>query len=229
VFSVAALRLFGIMDTHIVEMPYGTAIFGREVFLIRPLQVQKMNAVLLGQMRAVFVKKLGLDRVEPFRYVLYNRKGKREALNFDNLFDHFNPMFPDVKLELYQDELQFVFKDGLVHFNEMILFMGCHGSGTLNVIFQQRGTVFVVVESKESDGNLFIAMAKIFRRYAFIYRDYAFNHFVRRIMLDLDHVFPLLEMGIRKAIEVSKDYRPIESTTPPLDVVLGPGFVMAKK
>jgi hypothetical protein len=229
VFSVSALRLFGVPDDHIVWLPYGTAAFGRHVILIRPLQMQRMNAALLEKMRSIFVARLELDKQPPFRYVLYNRKGKRHASNLHRLFKHVRPMFPRIAFELYQDEVQFEFRNQFRYFNEMLVLFGCHGSGTLNAIFQQSNTVFVVVESKQSDGNLFVAIAKIFRRHAFLHRDYEFDHFARSIKLQVKFVFPLLEMGIRRAIRIAKNYRPVESASPPPEYVLGPGFVLMRE
>jgi hypothetical protein len=162
--------------------------------------MQVMNALLLQRMRAVFVERLGLDKAPPTRFVLYNRKGKREVINFYRLFRRFGPMFPKVKLELYKDDRVGKFGDNIVYYNEMKFIFGCHGSGLLNLVFQQAGTVFAVVESKQSDGNLFVAIARIFERQAFIYRDFKFDHSAREFKLGMAEIFPFVEMAIRRAL-----------------------------
>jgi hypothetical protein len=105
---------------------------------------------------------------------------------------------------LDQDNHLNEFRGQIQFYNEMLFAFSCHSSGFLNVIFQQRNTVFVVIESKQSDGNLFVAIAKIFERNAFIYRDFEFDHSVRRFKLSMNDVFPVVEAAIRKAIEVEK-------------------------
>jgi hypothetical protein len=224
-FSYRALRLFGIPGPHIIDAPYGTVVFGAEVFMVRPLQLQLMNALLLERMRSVFVRRLGLDKSPPFRYVIVNRPGKREILNAYRIVKRFNGSVP---LEVYDAQYAGQFRKHLLYFNEMILLMGVQSSGTLNAIFQQSNTVFIIVESRESDGHLFVAMAKIFRRHAFIFRHNSFCHFARAIKLPMGDVFPLFEMGLRKAIEIQKNYKPIESVARDEGMVLGPEFVLRK-
>jgi hypothetical protein len=77
-----------------------------------------------------------------------------------------------------------------------------HSSGILNAIFQQINTVFIIVESQQSDGHLFVAIAKIFGRHGFIFRDKSFSHLTQAVTLRMGNVLPLFEMGIRKAIEI---------------------------
>jgi hypothetical protein len=175
------------------------------VIMIRPLQMQMMNVLLLERMRAVFVEKLGLDFVKPFRFVIYNRKGKRYVLNCYKLFDRFVPLFPNITLELYEDAFQANVSANIRYYNEMLFAFGCHSSGFLNIIFQQSNTVFAVVESKQSDGHLFVGIAKIFKRHAFIYRDFQFEHSARVLKLPMNQIVPLVELAIRRAIKIQEN------------------------
>jgi hypothetical protein len=223
-FSVQAIQLFGVPNEHIVELRYGELAFARELFMINPLQVHAMNALLLTKMRAVFVKKLALDVERPFRYVLYNRPGKRWVTNFQDIFAHCEPKWPTVSFELYQDEKQKDFRSNIAYYNEMIFAMSCHSSGFLNVIFQQSNTVAAVVESRQSDGNLFVAMSKIFNRHLIVYRWAGFEHCTRAVKLPMYRVIPAVVKGIELARAIEAKYVRVDCPVPRATLVLGAGF-----
>jgi hypothetical protein len=154
-----------------------------------------------------------------------NRRGKREIRNVGSIVKKFNGTVP---LEIYDAQHAGQFRKQLLHFNEMLLLMGVHSSGTLNTIFQQSNTVFIIVESRQSDGHLFVAISKIFRRHAFIFRHNSFNHVFRAVTLPLKNVFQLFKMGIQKAIEIQKNYKPIKSIAKDAGMVLAPEFILRK-
>jgi hypothetical protein len=225
-FSVQAIQLFGVPNGHIVELKYGELIFARQLYMINPLQIHVMNAVLLLRMRRVFVRCLNLDDRRPFRFVLYNRPGKRWVTNFDAIFAHCENHYPSIRFELYQDEKQRQFRENLVYYNEMLFAMSCHSSGFLNIIFQQSNTVAVVVESRQSDGNLFPSIAKIFNRRLVVFRDLNFNHFAREIKLPLKKVLPAITKGIDLAIEIKQHYVRLDYNLPHMATVLGPDLTL---
>jgi hypothetical protein len=91
--SVRAIQLFEVPDFHIVELKYGELVFARELYMINPLQVHVMNALLL-------------------------RPGKRVVRNFNDVFSHCERHYPSVRFELYQDEKQKQFRDGRRRYRE---------------------------------------------------------------------------------------------------------------
>jgi hypothetical protein len=121
------------------------------------------------------------------------------------------------------------FRGQLAFYNEMLFAFACHSSGFLNVIFQQRKTVFVVIESRQSDGNLFVSIAKIFMRHAFVYRDFKFDHFTHAFKLQMDDIFPIVEAAIKCAIALRPTAggggRAAELRSP----VLARGFVLREE
>jgi hypothetical protein len=226
---VQAIQLFGVPDSHIVELKYGELVFARELYMINPLQVHVMNAVLLLRMRRVFVRCLKLDDKRPFRFVLYNRPGKRFIRNFNVIFSHCERHYPSLPFELYQDEKLKQFRENIVYYNEMLFAMGCHSSGFLNIIFQQSNTVAVVIESRQSDGNLFTSIAKIFIRHLVVFRDLLFDHFTREVTLPLKRVLPAMTKGIDLAINIRLHYVRIDYDLPRIATVLGPGFTFTNE
>jgi hypothetical protein len=152
-------------------------------------------------------------------------RGKREIGKFEPFVQAFATMFPELHFARYGDQRQFDTPDQLHLFNKMMFAMRCHGSGLLNVIWMQSNTVFVVVESRQSDGNLFIAIAKVFRRHVFVFKEFRFNHFSRKVWLQMKFVMLLVEAGIRRAREIEKRWSAAKESKLST-AVLGRGFVI---
>lgn len=232
-FVANALMLYGIPDSHIVELNNNEEIFAKNMYLVRPLQMQVMLGVALRRMRAFFIQKFGLDNKKPFRYVFYNRKHNRKMVNFADLQKGIEEKFAHSKLnfELFQDEKkpapeQFRWAANSFYYNEMLWSLSCHGSGYMNNIFMQSNTVFVVIETDLSDQHLFRAIAILFDRHGFIMRDEKMKHFSSSNSVRVKTVLPLAEASIRKAIELSKDWKRIPSETHANVPLLDVGFTL---
>jgi hypothetical protein len=209
-FVCDAIRLFNIRESHLLGLGPTELVFAQEMYVVRPLQWEKMNALMIEHMRAIFAEELGLDKAPPYRYVLDDRPTRR-VTNSGEVLRHVRDRFPSTKFEVYEDQLIGKMKEIIHYFNEILLIVGYHGSGLLNVVFQQTNTVMIVIDANDNHPWIFPPLARILKRHLFLCRDKKVGHGSSSRAMPLEQVLPLLDRAIEKAHAIGRHYVPFRN------------------
>jgi hypothetical protein len=222
-FVLDAAPLFGVSVEHLLAIGENEAIFAKNLYMVRPLQMQNLTALFIHKARCIFAQGWGLDRTIPFRFVFCNRPS-RSVVNLQEWMNHVRITHQNLTIQVYGDELSGLSKETALFFNEMLFVMGYHASGLFNMIFQQTNTVTMVIETDSSNGLLFPILARVFRRHCFVYRDRKAFHFSRRWMMNLEGLIPIADIALERAKLIQQHFFPIANPQPWANVVLGWGF-----
>lgn len=228
------MTLFGFRDSNLHFAEEGKVYFGEHVYTTETLHMMLMFPGMITRMRMVFAKALNLDKKNPWRFVLYNRKSNRRIDNMDAIASFLCGKFPSVSFDLYRDEERMnlapekKWTDKMLFYNEMMFLFAIHGSGSLNAVFMQPNTVAVILETEGSWSSIFAAIAQACKLHLYTTRDRTYKHYKRHREVPLKELklLELLEMAANKAVDLSGKWYPIEvQKTIPYPVLFSNGEI----
>jgi hypothetical protein len=226
-FVLDAAPLFGVSVDRLLVIAGNEAIFAKNLYMVRPLQMGNPTPLFIYKARGILAQGWGLDGTIPFRFVFCNR-ASRNVVNLQEWLNHVRIAHPNLTIQVYCDELSGLSKKTALFFNEMLFAMGYHASGLFNAIFQQPNTVSMVLETDRSNGLLFPILARVFGRHCFVYRDRRTPHYSRSRAMNIAGLTPIADLALERAKLIQQHYFRIENPQPWADVVLGWGFRIAR-
>ena len=131
----------GFSNDRIVYLKDGEFAHAKILYTLMPGNCIDFLGQAIYQVRNFFHKKYHLERIEPFRFIIYNRDKKiRFIENYDQLMNAASSAYPMIKWEKFQDRIHF--NDTVIGYSEIKYLYTLSGSGLSNMIFMHRGTSF---------------------------------------------------------------------------------------
>lgn len=192
-FVENALPLFGVPKENIIFLKQMELVTADVMVMVSPARYTTMDGSLLVRMRVIIAAKIGLDLHPPRQRIFYNRREGRRICDMRQIMKKTVSACSNVPARVYMDEMEtgvqhpslamFPWAEKLYFFNQMIFLFALHGSGSLNAMFMQRDSVLCLIETRESDANIFKVLSELFLPNAFLRRDPRAGHWQAMIWL----------------------------------------------
>jgi hypothetical protein len=129
---------------NFLVIPAGGYVYGERVYIIDPMDVSIPLALV--RLRNFAEKKYSIGRIPPTKYHLINRQaGARQLANMEELRLLLFGRMPQYPWEIGSFKKSIA--EAAVTFDSIRVCVAAHGAGTTNVVFMQKGTLFVNIES----------------------------------------------------------------------------------
>jgi hypothetical protein len=121
----------------------GSYIFAENAYYVDPIDI--VIPLAITRLRVFSLRRFGLTERLPDKYCLINRGKTRVLANIESVLAAFKKELPDYpwSIEVFRTSL----RDSAVLFSSMRVFFAPHGAGTSNIVFMQKGTLWIDIES----------------------------------------------------------------------------------
>ncbi|EAY20437.1 hypothetical protein TVAG_110490 [Trichomonas vaginalis G3] len=144
-FVVENLREFGVDPAQIYASLNGR-VGAKVLYTVNSLWCGDLNRKLLLNMRRIVAEKYDLDKINPTRYIITNRKKNysRYFGNFEELFAKCKEEFPTIPWQRFQ--YFDTFSEQVKYFNSIKFIFAIHGSMLTNILYMQEDTIVVELQ-----------------------------------------------------------------------------------
>ncbi|EAX91018.1 hypothetical protein TVAG_264940 [Trichomonas vaginalis G3] len=200
IIAVPRISQFFVDCLNILEIKKSRIIYGDDLYFhaknlhtVRAPYCDYISYQGMINFRRNIVKSLSLDKIQPFRFVFFNRKKgmSRHLGNFDLLLEEASRKYQNISFE------QGVFYDRIVdqikYFNEMKLLLAVHGALMANLVFMQPDT-YVIEIQMEKGQFCFLRTAIFTGKKITVVRDQSISYrAVRDNVLNLSIIMPAVD------------------------------------
>jgi capsular polysaccharide biosynthesis protein len=172
-------------------------IFARIVYSIEPFPTVVQEPVVLTMYRAWAVAKFDLDQQDPSKYMALERgvKRTRHLANTREIVARFEHITRRPWI-LTHGETSLI--RSAQFFNQARILFAVHGAGCVNILYMQRRTVFMEVQSSAGSFSYW-NISRIFGSYHLVTRVQELEHNIRvHVCLDLSLAQRMLEIGLQQ-------------------------------